>query len=79
MHYAHRPLHEGEERADALVALLDVLECAEDDVCHLLGVGDADRVGGALDLHDLASLSALGHEAVRRHGDVLVELPEHEP
>ena len=28
----------------ALVALLDVLERAEDDICHLLGVRDAHRV-----------------------------------
>src|SRR5215212_11622875 len=63
----------------ALVALLDVRERAEDDVCHLLGVRDTHRVGGALDLHNLAGLSALSHEAVERRGDVLVELSEHEP
>jgi hypothetical protein len=50
--------------------LFDVLERAEDDVCHLLGVRDAYRVGCALDLHNLASPDALGHEAVGRHGDV---------
>jgi len=56
----------------ALVTLLDVCERAEDDVCHLLGVRGTHRVGGALDLHYLAGPGALGHEAVGRHGDVLV-------
>ena len=40
-----------------MVALLDVLERAEDDVVHLLGVRDGEPVGGALDLHNLACLS----------------------
>ena len=44
--------------------LLDVLQRTEDRVSHLLGVGDAHRVGGTLDLHDLASLGPLSHEAV---------------
>jgi hypothetical protein len=36
-------------------------------------------VGCAFDLYDLASSGALGHKAVGCHGDVLVELPKHEP
>jgi hypothetical protein len=48
----------------ALVALLDGLDRTEDDVCHLLGVRDTHRVGGTLDLHNLAGLGTLSHEAV---------------
>ena len=59
--------------------LLDGLERAEDEVGHFLGVRDANRVGCALDLHDLASLGALGHETVDCCGDVLVQLPKYEP
>ena len=40
-----------------LVELLDVLERAEDDLGHLVGVRDGEPVGGALDLHNLACLS----------------------
>jgi hypothetical protein len=40
-----------------LVELLDVLDRAEDDVVHLVGVRDGEPVGGALDLHNLACLS----------------------
>ncbi len=42
-----------------LVELLDVLDRAEDDVGHLVGVRDAEPVGGTLDLHNLARLSVV--------------------
>src|ERR671912_605564 len=72
-------IHVYAKNESVLEDLLDLLERTEDDVCNLLGVGDANRVGCALDLHDFASPGPLGHEAVERYGDVLVELPEHEP
>ena len=40
-----------------LVKLLDVLDRADDDLGHLVGVRDGEPVGGTLDLHNLARLS----------------------
>jgi len=44
--------------------LLSVPRRTEDDVRHFVDVRDRDRVRGALDLHDLAGLGPLSHEAV---------------
>src|SRR3712207_1470778 len=56
--------HEDRSLRSLVARLLDVLDRAEDEVGHLLGVRDAHRVGGALDLYDLAGSGTLGHEAV---------------
>jgi hypothetical protein len=42
-----------------LVELLEVLDRAEDDLGHLVGVRDGEPVGGTLDLHNLARLSVV--------------------
>ena len=57
-------IHVYAKNESVLEDLLHLLERTEDHVAHLLGVRGTNRVGATLDLHNLASLGPLSHEAV---------------